>query len=380
MKHSIFVLTIIIALLFVTHPVSADEYQIKPGDTLGVTVLGEPDLTKRVIVSTEGSVTLPLVNEVKVTGMTTIQAAEEITKQFKRFVKNPQVVVELAEPAKMQVTILGEVLKPGVIPIQAGAKLADAITSAGGYSPNADLTKIRVSHADQSTTTETINLSKFLLSGDASVNILISPGDTIAVPSIAPQATGTVMVLGAVKEAGAHPLSAAMTLREAVMLAGGPTELADLSNVSIRHENATDAVKINFADAATGDTAANPLLKPGDIIFVSAKEQLGYYTIQGAIASPGKYPLNGKTSITEAIAMAGGVRDRAKLNVVQILRTTDAGSKTITMDVGRILSGSMPNIDIQNQDNIVIPAGGEKTDIFKIASLALGLAWLFVGR
>ena len=369
-----FTLFAVIAVMSFSSLVAADEYLIKPGDTLNLIVLGETDFTRHVIVSPQGSITLPLINDVKVTGMTTMQAAQEITTQLKKFMKNPQVTVELLEAGKMQVTVSGEVKNPGVVALPYGARLIDSIMAAGGYTPTADLSKVKVSRPG-SESSATVDLSKFLLSGDASTNITVSTGDTIFVPS-SEGTIGSILVLGAVLQAGPRPLTQGMTVREAVMAAGGPTPLADLNNITLRHEGSTDTTVIDYSKITSGDVAANPQLKPGDVIMIAARELMGTYTIQGAVGLPAKYDLKGKTTITEAIAIAGGVRGKAKLNDVRILRSSGGQTQTLTAKVNDIYSGKSPNIELQDQDNIYVPEAGQKTDFMKVLSVAVSLGWL----
>jgi len=358
-------------------PLQADEYLIQPGDNLGITVLGEPDLTRNVVVNQQGRITLPLLKGIGVANLSLEQASEKIAISLEeRFIKNPQVIVELIELAKIRVTVSGEVRNPGVYPVLRGARLMEAITSAGGYTANADLSGVGISHADGSSAVETLDLSAFLLGGDASVNIKLSDGDTIIVPSKVGVTLGTVSVLGAVGRPGQYALTQGMTVREVIMLASGPTELADLDNITLRHGDSVEAIRINYSAAAQGDVEANPSLKPGDVIFVGAKEQLGYYTIHGAVNSPGRYELRGKTNITEAIAIAGGVKDRAKLGEVHILRTSDGASTTLKINVGDIMAGRSENVVLHDQDNVYVPQGKRKTDVLRWASLAISLMWL----
>jgi len=358
----------------------AEDYLIKPGDSLGVTVLGEAELTRRVVVSPQGSITLPLVNEVRVADLTTSQAAQQITAQLRRFLKNPQVSLELLEPAKMQVTVSGEVRSPGIYTVAGGARLLDAITAAGGYTPTADMSRIAVSHAGDSGAAVTVDLGKFLLSGAAGVNIPISAGDTIVVPTRESAVVGTVTILGAVRQSGQHPIVQGTTLREAIMLAGGPTEIADLGSVTLRREGSADTVRFDYARAASGDASANPELKPGDVIYVAAREQFGYFTIQGAVARPGRYEITGRTSITEAIAIAGGVGNRARLNDVRILRSPNGKTETIRANLSQIMVGQAENVPVQNADHVFVAAGKERPDMLRIVSLAVSLGWLLTRR
>lgn len=375
MKYLALLVIIIVCSCAVTAS-HAEEYLIKPGDTLNLTVLGEADMTRHAVVNPQGCMTLPLVGDVRVTGMTTSQAAQEIAAQLRKFMKNPQVSVELLEAGKLQVTVSGEVKNPGVVALPYGARLIDVIMAAGGYNPTANLSEVRVSHVG-SELSATVDLSKFLLSGDAATNITVSSGDTVFVPSS--QGTiGSIMVLGAVLQAGPRPLTQGMTIREAIMAAGGPTPLADLNNITLRHEGSVGTTPIDYAGIASGDVSANPTLKPGDVIMIAATEVLGSYTIQGAVGLPSKYELKGKTTITEAIAIAGGVHGKAKLNEVKILRSSGDRVQAIIAKVDDIYSGKAQNIQIQDQDNIWVPEAGQKNDLMKVASLAVSLAWLLM--
>lgn len=357
-----------------------EEYIIKPGDTLSITVLGEADLTKRFQVDSEGNITMPMVKQVHVADMTAKQATDEIVAQLKRLMKNPQVSIDQVEPAKIQVTVSGEVRNPGILQLISGARLADAVAAAGGYTPAADLTKIAVSRSAAGQPTSCVDLSKFLLSGDTGANPAVNNGDTIFVPGKESIPIGTVTVLGAVRQTGVQPIKQGTTLREVVTLAGGPTEFADPSQVTIRHEGAVETVMIDYSKCAAGDTASNPQLKPGDMVYFGSREQLGYYTIQGGVTSPGRYELRADTSITEAIAVAGGIRGRVKLDKVSILRASNGGAQTLPVNVGDIMAGKSPNIPIQNGDSIFVPAPAEKPDMLRVAGLAISIAWLVFGR
>lgn len=365
----------IVLLACLTTCVYAEEYLIKAGDTLSITVVDETDLTRKVVVDSEGKITLPLIKEVEVAGLTTAQAAETLTAALKKFMKNPQLTLEIAETAKTHVSVSGEVGKPGVVIIAAGARLMEAITAAGGYSSNADLSKVSVTRSG-GTDAVIVDLSAFLLGGQVSPNIELTDGDVIVVPAKALRTVGKVAVLGAVRQPGSYEITQGATVREAIMLAGGPTEVADLENCTIRRDGSASAVKIDYAKALQGDEVANQALKPGDVIYVGAAQQLGYYSIQGAVNAAGRYELKGKVTITEAIAIAGGVRDRAKLSDVRILRTTDQGTKTLLINVTDVMNGRAENVPIENQDSIYVAQAREKTNVLQWASVAISLLWL----
>ncbi len=375
-----FVFLIVLGLLVAAAAAYAQEPPIKPGDVISLTVLGEPDLTKKFPVDQDGNITLPLVHQVQVAGLTPAEATAVITTKLKKLIKNPQVTIDLVEPAKIQITVSGEVKTPGIVMIASGSKLVDAITSAGGYTANADLSKVTVSRAGIAANATTVDLSKFLIGGDVSGNIPVNNGDTVQVPTKATNVIGTVQVLGAVRQVGPQPITEGMTVREAIMLAGGPTEFADTTSVSIRHEGQTESTALDYNKMTADDPTANVLVKPGDTVYVAPRQMLGYYTIQGGVVTPGRYDLKGPTSITEAIAIAGGIRGKVNLNGVSILRGGQSGTQTMRVKVSDIMAGKTQNVVVQNGDNIIVPEAKQPQNIYQYATLAVSIAWLLMRR
>ncbi len=358
----------------------AGGYLIKPGDSLGITVLGEADLTKHVVVDPQGNISMPLVKEISVVGLTPAEASQRITEQLKHFMKNPQVSIEFLDPVKIQVTVSGEVRTPGIYPVASSSHVMDAITAAGGYAAKADLSRVTVAHSNNAEASVTVDLNKFMLTGDTSANIALTSGDTVVVPSRESVAIGSVNVIGAVRLAGTYPITQGMTVREAVMQAGGPNEFADTKKIILRHEGSSEAISIDSVLANSGDPASNPALRPGDVVFVAPKQILGYFTIQGAVIKPGRYEIKEAVSVTDAIAIAGGTTERPKLNEVRILRPSAGGMQTVAANVSDILVGKSANIAISDGDTVYIPGKGEKTNYLQFLSVAVSLGWLLSGR
>lgn len=376
MKLIIFAIIGLLVFLIV-FPSMADDYLIRPGDSLGLVVLGETDLTRHVIVDPQGNVSLPLVHEVNVAGMTVTQAAEKITTALKQYIKNPQVSLELIEPVKLEITVSGEVQRPGIYPIKSGGSVMDAITAAGGFTPKSDTAKLTVSHSGSAGPATTLNMNKFLMASDPSVNIPLLAGDTIFVPLMGIPPIGSIQVLGAVRSPGPFPLSDGMTAREAIAAAGGPTEVADFKSVKVRHEGSSDTVNIDFTNLFPG-TPSNPLLKPGDVVFVSVQQVLGYFTIQGAVTKPDRYAIkDNPTNITDAIALAGGTT-HAQLNKVSVVRMTNGVSQTLKVNVKDILQNGAANVPIRDGDTIYVPGGKSAPGTLGVLSVLGSLGWLIV--
>jgi polysaccharide export outer membrane protein len=116
---------------------AADErpYRVGPFDVLNIDVYGSEELSKREIqVDASGRITFPLIGTIEVAGRTPGEVSELMADSFRgRFIRNPQITVNLKEIFSQQVTISGEVKKAGVYPIVGKMTLLTAIASAEGW-------------------------------------------------------------------------------------------------------------------------------------------------------------------------------------------------------------------------------------------------------
>lgn len=354
----------------------AEEAIISSGDILGITVLGESDLTKRVVVDAEGKISLPLAGEVEVGGVTTAEAAARLRNKLTKYIKNPQVTVEIAEARTRLVVVSGAVKTPGVYPIEGGTTVMAALTLAGGYTPEADLSKVTVTRGPRKDQVVSLDLTQFLSGAKPTENILVQNGDTIVVPEKNP-VSGSVYILGEVNQRGPYPLREGMTFREAIAAAGGVTEAADTSKITVKHHNDTVGATIDYVKATAGDPTANIALAGGDTIYVPAYETSGTFTIIGPVARPGQYPIRGNMQLTDAIAAAGGTTDTGNLSNVKITRVTGGKTRSIKADVPKISDGRAENVAIEPGDMILVGTRKQPTDKIRAAGLLVSLLFLF---
>ncbi len=125
---------------------SAD-YVLAPSDLIEVKVMGEPDLLADVRISRDGTINLNLIGEIKLTDMSLRQAEDIIRNLYgKDYLVNPQVNLIVKEYSKRTVTVLGEVAHAGPVsfPLEQGLTLVDAISAAGGLTPLAKLSNVKV--------------------------------------------------------------------------------------------------------------------------------------------------------------------------------------------------------------------------------------------
>ncbi|MGJ5675154.1 MAG: polysaccharide biosynthesis/export family protein [Nostochopsis sp.] len=158
-------------------------YVIDPIVTLSL-VSQRPELNFSVTINLEGNVVLPQVGIVSLKGLSLAEAQEKIRLLRDRITPDQIIAVSLASPRTVQITISGEVLRPGIYPMGSPTpRVADALLLAGGSTMMADLRQVQLRRKliDGSIITQNIDLYSPVLNGDAAPNMRLQDGDAIVV-------------------------------------------------------------------------------------------------------------------------------------------------------------------------------------------------------
>jgi polysaccharide export outer membrane protein len=203
------------------------------GDLLHIAVFREPDLEQKIRVKDSGEIDLDLAGTVKVAGLTPADAAKAIAQLYaeKHYLNHPQVSVLVEEYATQNISVLGQVNKPGAFPLTTARSLLDVLAMAGGFTETADR-HITVQRADKS---ETVVFLPNDASASLQVETAVYPGDMVLVPK-----AGIVYVLGDVARPGGYIMQndAKLTLLQAVAMASGTNKTAKEDETRlIRKEN-----------------------------------------------------------------------------------------------------------------------------------------------
>jgi len=165
-----------------TPPVSS-QYRVGESDTLQITVWKEPDLSKTVIVRPDGMITLPLLGEVKVIGMTSAEIQDLVASMLKSYLVDPRVTVEITEVRSRRVFITGEVARPGLYPLAGPTTVLQIIAQAGGLTPFAKRKNIVILRQENGQAVKYLfNYSNVVHGRTPEQNIALAPGDTVVVP------------------------------------------------------------------------------------------------------------------------------------------------------------------------------------------------------
>jgi polysaccharide export outer membrane protein len=164
-------------------PAAADNtYVIGAADVITVTVFKEPTLSGSLLVRPDGMISVPLLGDVKASGKTPLQLADEIAAALKKYVNDPNVSIVLSQSNSKIIYMLGEVSKPGPISMTPGMTVLQAIATTGGLTQFASTKKIYILRQQDGRQQKIPVRYKQALQGDAALNLPLNPGDTIVVP------------------------------------------------------------------------------------------------------------------------------------------------------------------------------------------------------
>jgi polysaccharide export outer membrane protein len=226
---------------------------VGPGDMVRVTVFRNPDLTTEARVTDQGTIFFPLIGEVQVAGLTPQQASKRIADQLSKgkFVVGPEVQLSIATVNSRQVSVLGNVAKPGRYPIDSvNRRVSDFVAAAGGMAAAGSDTVTVVQVRNGQETKTDVDLAQMFRNGNLAANLELAPGDTIYVHR-APM----IYVYGEVNKAGAYRLEPHMTVMQAIALGGGINPRGTERGVQIHRKNGSGVQKIGarMADEVRAD-------------------------------------------------------------------------------------------------------------------------------
>jgi polysaccharide biosynthesis/export protein len=255
-----------------TDPTKEGEYEVGAGDVLEINVFGNDDLSRVPTIQTNGAVSLPLLGEVQVAGLTVAEVKRKVTNLLaKDYLINPQVEVKVKDYQSQYVSVVGEVNSPGRKPIRGRMRLLDALLESGGFKTSSSgevmITRTDGAFEDGKKAVTVRISSSATIQDQINLELRLRNGDII---SALPKAFVTVD--GEVNKPGRYAIEADLTVTGAVSLAGGRTRFGS-SDVKVRRSDAAGKVKIvevDLKDVQNGKKPDVPLL-PNDIVTVGRR-------------------------------------------------------------------------------------------------------------
>ena len=370
---------------------AAPSYKIAEGDVIGISVADFPTLSTQSTVAPDGTVTMPLLHQISLAGLTLNQATVLLTTRLKQFVVEPVVTISLLSKHSQIIVFSGSVVRPGAMEYRPGLHLLEALAEVGGVviagSPSvgsststglqttiADPSHVTVTHVDA--TKDTLNLTHpETLSGSA-LDIALAPGDIIYVP----QQLGKINVVGQVRSPGVLPYRDNLTIFDAVAFSGGYNpDTADLTNATFTHSGHTSPINLEPM-LLRGDMASNMVMVPGDQIAIPEKVRT---FVMGDVNRTGYYYYRAGDRVLDAISAVGGYTQQADLGKINVLHTDKARqvSEMRRVNLNDFLLRNDPsgNPLIQPGDSLYIPDKHHATSFGDVISIFSGIGSLGYG-
>lgn len=241
------------------------EYAVGSQDRLSITVVDEPALTRVVTVGSDGSFEYPFIGQVRAAGLTIRAIQQDITTRLKeKYLRNPQVAIEVESYRSQVVYVWGQVKIPGAVTLMGNISLTEALAKAGSPTPDAGSyieinRKPRAASHEPAAAPAPERVSMAELQNGRAQKILLADGDTVFVPK-----AEMFFVTGYVKNGGPFLYQDGMTVSKALSMAGGVSEKGSRNRVRITRT-------VDGREVLIKDIKLDFLVQPGDSIEVLAR-------------------------------------------------------------------------------------------------------------
>ena len=298
-----------------------DLYLLGEGDQLNFSIIGSEELNTTIKILNDGHAIVPLLGPVKLKGHTISSASKYLETLLKKELINPKVELFMWENRPVKISIIGEILRPGIYTLDTSSSdlptIITAIEKAGGISKFADLTKITLQRQlpgdGRSYKKTNLNFKNLIFKGDQSQNPFLFDGDIIEIQrvtnlnkallpktstSLSPEFI-TVNFIGEVMRPGSMKLDADTTLIDGILAAGGPRNYrSNYANVEIlRIDRNGSAFRKRYKYDLTQNYSEknNPVLNNGDSVWLRRNNFAKSTDAIGAVLVPFKELINAWT-------------------------------------------------------------------------------------
>lgn len=305
-------------------PVDASTYKLGPGDGVYLNVYAAHSLDQDLTVTPEGRLIIPRTGQVDVAGLTVPEAEKKVNALLRKEYKEPDASLSLRKLRSNKITVVGDVLAPGIYSGASLSRVNELIDKAGGFSKESSLRNIEV--RDQSGKLRTkADLVSYLVAGDLKANPLLEGGDVVVVPKV----YSFVTVNGSVGLPGQKEFVEGDRLSTLIRISHGvrPDAILDqveISRFRVDNPGIADRFTVNYA------SGEDPELKEGDV--VSIKGRAEYHiprvvSVAGEVQNPGTYSIErGSTRLLDVLSRAGNILPTGSLEEAIVLRRSGVGS------------------------------------------------------
>lgn len=400
---------------------SGDNYVLGAGDEVQVDVFRLPDYSGEYEVLINGTLSLPMVGQVRVSGLTLEQAEQAVSQAYSQRLRRPIINMVLVTPRPLRVGIAGEVSRPGEYILQREGtqfpSLVSALETAGGITQSADLRQVVIQRPTGYGSSQTIvaDLWQFLNTGDLGFNVALRDGDTVYIPTRESFDSAESLQLAAASFAanGSQPLNIAVvgkvfrpgphtvngggaggdgrdaigggtghpTVTQAIQVAGGIQPEANLRDVQVYRRTRNGSEQVIDVDLwqllTDGDITQDIALQEGDTVLIPEADALSpnevseiamasfspatiRINVVGEVDRPGPVEIPPNTPLSQGVLAVGGFNNRASQGAVELVRLNSNGTATrSSIDVD--FEGGIDEVNnplLRNNDVIIVGRSG----------------------
>lgn len=333
-------------------PVPLD-YQMGPGDVISVQTFGKTNQNLSLTIDRDGSINLPDIGPVAVSGQTFTQLRKQLNDIIKRKTIGVDVSVTMGAMRTMQVFIAGEAVQPGAYNVNGLTTITQALIASGGVKQTGSLRHIQLLRKGK--VVSEFDLYDLLIKGDTSKDIRLSSGDTLFIPV----RDSRVSIEGEVVRPALYEIKGETNTAQLLALAGGATPSAYLSRVGVRRTSAQGLEQFTL-DLST-KSGRDFVLKNGDEVTLSAVSM----SLKNAIAVRGEVVRQGAMKVTEGMtirdaigSIEDGLKPSADLNYALLVREVNANQDIEVYQFSLLNAltkgNSADNLVLQEKDQLFV--------------------------
>jgi polysaccharide export outer membrane protein len=325
------------------------DYRIGPQDLLDINIFEAPELNRTVRVSENGEVSLPLLGGIHVVRLTARELENTLAAKLREFLKDPHVSVMVTAIESHPVSVIGEVNKPGVFQVRGSKTLLEMLSMAQGLAPDAGDEVLVMRNAGYNRGQDGSAQTTQAGSGE----------------------TGSKVTNGSKSETGPD-----YNGKDSAVKNNATASIAGTNDAGADRTQQGDTLAINLRHLLNSrDPGLNVPIYAGDIVKVT---RAGIVYVVGAVRKPGGFTVKGneQMSLLKAIALAEGLSSTSSKGHTRIIRTDEGSGKRseIPVELGKILDGKAPDMNLQAADIVFVPNSTGKTVLFRSTDAIINTA------
>jgi protein involved in polysaccharide export with SLBB domain len=329
-------------------------YRLGPGDAVNVDIWGASQESITETISPDGTITIEDIGVIQLGGLSVSQAKAKLRRELGPRYQNSKIELTLGQTRTITVSVMGEVKTPGTYTMSAFATVYNALYMAGGPNDIGTLRNVKVFRNGR--LLSNVDVYDFLLNGKLTGDVRLQDNDVITVSPY----EALVNITGKVKRPMFYEMKKTESAATLLRYAGGFTGDAYTKAIRINRKAGPQYSVFSVGEFDLAD------FKLMDEDSVSVDSTLNRYQnmveIKGAIFRPGMYHVGGQiTTVKALVEAADGLTENAiGQHAVMHRMKADRTLKMQSLDITGILEGTVPDVELKNEDVIYIASREEE--------------------